>query len=170
MIMSWKISIILFLITLINLSAINREKYSFEPPFVYVECEKVEYEWELISDKVVGTIYHAVPEQCNDDYGYTASMFKLDLNNPGKHRILAVERTMLDKYGLEMGDIVLVLKAGPHSGLWQIQDKMNKRFAGKDKIDFLVNQNEYKTGKWNNIKLFKLSDTTQENKYKKFFT
>lgn len=167
--MRWKINIVLLLILLLNLSAINKiEDKSNNGPFVYVEHEKNMDDWEMVSDTVTGTIYHAVPEQCNADYEYTANMFKLDLTNPGKHRIIAIERTMLDRYGLEMGNIVLVIGAGPLSGIWQIQDKMNKKYAGKDRVDFLVNKNEYKTGKWNDIKLFKLVNTTQEHKYKKF--
>lgn len=132
-----------------------------EDIFVFPVEDKANFEpsWELLSDTVTGTIYHAVPSQCDDDVEYTASMFKLDLKNPGKHRIIAIERTMMDRYGLQYGDTVLVVGAGPHNGLWQVQDLMNKRFAGKDRIDFLVNAKEYKTGKWNNIAIFKRETT-----------
>ena len=39
---------------------------------------------------VTATVYNAVPEQTNSDTSHTASMFKLDLKNPYKHRIIAV--------------------------------------------------------------------------------
>lgn len=112
---------------------------------------------QLVSDKVVATIYHAVEEQCDSDCEYTASMFKLDLNNPAKHRIIAIERTMMPKYGLKMGDVVKVEGVGDLSGFFQIQDKMNKRFANQDKIDILVNSDR-KYGKWDNVKLYKVTD------------
>jgi hypothetical protein len=34
---------------------------------------------------------------------------------------------------------------------------MNKRFAGKEKIDILVN-NKVKYGKWNNVKIYALAN------------
>ena len=113
-------------------------------------------DFELVASGVTGTVYHAVPEQCDSDVEHTASMFKLDLVNPGKHRIIAVERTMLERYGLSMGDTVLVAGAGELSGFWQIQDVMNKRYAGEDRIDFLVNRDEWPTGKWEDLRIFKM--------------
>ena len=31
---------------------------------------------------VTATVYNAVPEQTNEDPGHTASMYKIDLDNP----------------------------------------------------------------------------------------
>jgi len=101
---------------------------------------------------VTGTIYHADPAQCNEDYLTTASMKKIDPANPGKHRYLAVSRDLI-ALGFKMGTKVRVTGAGDLDGIWFIEDKMNKRWTKK--IDFLVNKTR-SYGKWENIKLEKL--------------
>ena len=121
--------------------------------------------WQLVCGGAIATVYNAVAGQCNPDYGRTASMFRLNLKNPYSHRIIAIERTMMDKYGLEMGDVVYLEGVGKYDGVWQVQDKMNKRFAGQDKIDLLVNGNT-KTGKWNNVKIYTLKDKSLTSQYK----
>ena len=110
--------------------------------------------WDLIADDVTATVYNAVPSQCNDDPVHTASMFRLDLDNVESHRIIAMERTMMAEYGISYGDTVLVAGTGRYDGLWQVQDTMNKRFAGQHKIDFLVPKH-IRQGKWKNIKVYK---------------
>ena len=121
--------------------------------------------WQLVCGGAIATVYNAVAGQCNPDYGRTANMFRLNLKNPYSHRIIAIERTMMDKYGLEMGDVVYLEGVGKYDGVWQVQDKMNKRFAGQDKIDLLVN-GDTKTGKWNNVKIYTLKDKSLTSQYK----
>lgn len=121
--------------------------------------------WQLVCGGAIATVYNAVAGQCNSDYGRTASMFRLNLKNPYSHRIIAIERTMMDKYGLKMGDVVYLEGVGEYDGVWQVQDKMNKRFAGMDKIDLLVN-GDVKTGKWDNVKIYTLKDKSQTDQYK----
>ena len=122
-----------------------------EPFYDYSE----DPEWKLLCSDVEATVYHAVKSQCNDDVKNTACMFQLNLDNPESHKIIAMERTMMKQYGLKFGDLVKVKGAGPRDGVYQIQDVMNKRFAGKHKIDFLINLDS-KIGKWNNVKIYKL--------------
>ena len=56
---------------------------------------------------VVATIYHAVPGQTDDTPDITATGFVIDLNNPKKHRIVAVSRD-LEKIGFVIfGNAVL---------------------------------------------------------------
>ncbi len=98
---------------------------------------------------VTGTIYHADPAQCNADYLTTASMKKINPNNPAAHRWIAVSRD-LEKLGYTFGTRVKVSGAGDLDGIWTVQDRMNKRWTMR--IDFLVNKTR-KYGKWNNIKL-----------------
>lgn len=119
-------------------------------------------EWLLIAVDVEATVYNAVPEQCNDTPAYTASMFKLDLSNVYSHRIIAMERTFMKTLGLKYGDVVKIEGTGIWDGVWQIQDTMNSRFAGKKKIDFLVPEN-IKLGKWNNVKIYCL--VNKQNTY-----
>lgn len=115
-------------------------------------------DWKLLSSDVEATVYNAVPSQCNNDVKHTASMFELDLKQPEKHRVIAMERTMMAKYGLKYGSIVRIEGTGAYDGEYQIQDTMNKRFAGQEKIDILVN-NKVKYGKWNNVKIYALTNT-----------
>lgn len=124
-----------------------------------------ESDWELVSDKVEATVYNAVPEQCDKDCMYTASMFRLNLNDVYSHRIIAMERTFIKELGLKYGDVVKIEGTGRWDGVWQVQDTMNKKFAGKKKIDILVPDN-VKTGKWNNIKLYVLTNKENTNIYK----
>lgn len=121
--------------------------------------------WQLACGGAMATVYNAVAGQCNPDYGRTASMFRLNIKNPYSHRIIAIERTMMDKYGLQMGDVVYLEGVGKYDGVWQVQDKMNKKFAGQDKIDLLVN-GDVKTGKWDNVKIYTLKDKSLTSQYK----
>lgn len=121
-------------------------------------------DWILVADNVEATVYNATPEQCDDTPIYTASMFKLNLSDVLSHRIIAMERTFMKELGLVYGDVVKIEGTGQWDGIWQIQDTMNKRFAGKKKIDFLV-PNEIKLGKWQNVKLFCLSNKEKTNIY-----
>lgn len=122
-------------------------------------------EWILVSENVEGTVYNAVPEQCDSDCLYTASMFRLNLDDVYSHRIIAMERTFINHLGLKYGDVVKVEGTGVFDGVWQIQDTMNKKYAGRQKIDFLV-PNNIKTGKWGNIKLYVLTNKENTDIYK----
>ena len=103
------------------------------------------------TENVTATVYNAVPEQCNNDPGHTASMFKLDLSNPYKHRIIAVSRDLLKDF--PMGTKVKVSGTKIYDGIWYVEDKMNKRYSKR--IDFLINKG-MKIGKWNKVKITKL--------------
>ena len=111
-------------------------------------------QWTLIADDVLATVYNAVPAQCNNDVQHTASMFKLNLNDVLSHKIIAMERTMMKEFGLKYGDVFKIEGTDKWDGVWQIQDTMNKRFAGQHKIDILV-PNNIKLGKWSNVKVYK---------------
>lgn len=100
------------------------------------------------STEVVCTVYNAVVEQCNSDPEHTAFMFKLDLSNPYKHRIIAVSRDLLIKYPNKSK--VYVSGTGRYDGIYTVRDKMNKRYTKR--IDILINL-DMKIGKWNNVKI-----------------
>ena len=121
--------------------------------------------WKLADTKTIATVYNAVPAQCNGDFGNTASMFRLDLYNVLSHRIIAMERTFMSELGLKYGDVVYIEGTGKWDGVWQIQDTMNKRFAGQHKIDILVPE-DIKYGQWDNVKLYTLKDKTLTDSYK----
>lgn len=110
--------------------------------------------WDLLADDVTATVYNAVPEQCNADFMHTASMFLIDTADVLSHRIIAMERTMMAEYGVRYGDVVRIEGTDVWDGEWQVQDTMNRRFAGSHKIDILVPRN-IRHGKWQNVKVFK---------------
>ena len=103
-----------------------------------------------VDEKVTATVYNAVPAQTNSDPGHTASMFKLDLSNPYKHRIIAVSRDLLIKF--PMGTKVRV-SGTRYDGVYVVEDKMNKRY--KKRIDILINV-DMKIGKWDNVVITKI--------------
>ena len=92
-------------------------------------------------------------------------MFRLDTTNVYSHRIIAMERTFMSELGLKYGDIVKVEGTGKWDGVWQIQDTMNKKYAGKKKIDFLV-PNHIRYGKWSEVKLYGLINKEKTYLYK----
>ena len=105
------------------------------------------------SQLVTATLYHAVPEQTNNDNLHTASMFEINPECPGSHRILAVSRD-LEELGFTLGSVVRISQACEMNGIWYIEDRMNKRW--RNKIDFLVND-KIKYGKWYNVKIEKIN-------------
>lgn len=107
----------------------------------------------IVLHVVVATIYHAVPGQTDDTPDITATGFVIDLNNPKKHRIVAVSRD-LEKIGFVMGSKICVENAGPMNGVWHIEDRMNKRW--NQRIDFLVDKKR-RYGKWENVKIYVLN-------------
>ena len=76
-----------------------------------------------------------------------------------------MERTFMEELGVKYGDVVYITGTGKWDGVWQIQDTMNKRFAGKHKIDILVPEN-IKYGQWENVNLYLLKDKSMTNTYK----
>lgn len=130
--------------------------------------KQAEPKWVMVADDAIGTIYHSVPAQCKADCSTTANNFRLNLKNPGAHRIVAIERTMEKKWGVRQGDVIKVEGAGDLDGVWQVQDRMNKRFAGLPKIDFLVDYKR-KGGKWDNLKVYKLANPKDKIMYSNSF-
>ena len=96
---------------------------------------------------VTATIYHATIGQTDSTPDRTATNFKINMNNPESHRIIAVSRD-LEALGFTMNKTVVICNAGNMDGLWVIRDRMNKRWTKR--IDFLVDTS-LKGGKWNNV-------------------
>lgn len=109
--------------------------------------------WLLISASTTATVYNAVPEQCNAQPAVTASGRRIT-GDVAQLRWLAMERTMMARHGIHYGDTVLVRGAGLYDGKWVVEDTMSSRYAGQDKIDFLVPA-DIKLGKWNNVEVYK---------------
>lgn len=109
--------------------------------------------WLLISASTTATVYNAVPEQTNGNPTVTASGRTI-AGDVAELRILAMERTMMQRNGIHYGDTVLVKGAGAYDGEWIVEDTMHPRYAGQDKIDFLVPEN-VRTGKWEDVEVYK---------------
>ena len=122
--------------------------------------------WEPVDIPIIGTVYNAVPNQCNVDCGHTASMFRLNLSDVLSHRVVAMERTLMAKLGVNYGDVIKVEGAGEgYDGIWVIQDTMNKKYANIPKIDFLVPRNITR-GKWDNLQIYLLKNKNETEQVK----
>lgn len=110
--------------------------------------------WILISATATATIYNAVPEQCNETPSITASGRVIDSSQVQDLRIVAMERTMMQRNGIHYGDTILVKGAGHYDGEWVVEDTMHPRNAGQDRIDFLVPE-DIKLGRWEGVKIYK---------------
>lgn len=110
--------------------------------------------WLLISATTTATVYNATTEQCGDNPTVTASGRQIQPEKVQELRIIAMERTMMARCGIAYGDTILVKGTGVYDGEWVVEDTMHPRFAGQDKIDFLV-PDDVRLGKWNNVEVYK---------------
>ena len=110
--------------------------------------------WILISSCTTATVYNATTEQCGDNPLLTASGRVIVPEMVAESRIMAMERTMMERCGVAYGDTVLVKGAGMYDGEWVVEDTMHPRFAGQDKVDFLV-PSDVKLGKWEGVEVYK---------------
>ena len=109
--------------------------------------------WIMISAATTATVYNAVPEQTNEQPCVTASGRRIT-GDVAALRWLAMERTMMARHGIHYGDTILVKGAGIYDGEWIVEDTMHPRYAGQDKIDFLV-PDDVRLGKWDNVEVYK---------------
>ena len=109
--------------------------------------------WLLISASTTATVYNATPEQCGNHPTVTASGRRIE-GDVSELRILAMERTMMARHGIHYGDTVLVRGTGKYDGEWVVEDTMSARYAGQDKVDFLVPA-DVRQGKWENVEVYK---------------
>lgn len=110
--------------------------------------------WILISSSTTATVYNAVPEQCGSNPTRTASGFRIDPAKVSELRIIAMERTMMQRHGIRYGDKVLIEGTGKYDGEWTVEDTMHSKWAGQDRIDFLVPET-VRLGKWKEVKIYK---------------
>lgn len=151
----------LFAILLLVNGAFNEETSDPSP-------DTEQQEWTLLADDVTATVYNAVPAQCNNDVRHTASMYTLNLDNVLEDKVIAMERTMMAEYGIKYGDVVKIEGAGTWDGIWQVQDTMNKRFAGQHKIDILVPEH-IRHGKWSDVKIYVPGNETTKEEAQNLF-
>lgn len=111
-----------------------------------IEEKKV---YELPSEVVTLTTYSPSESETDSTPNITASGFKIDKNNPGKHKIIAVSRD-LKRRGWKFNKKVRIKGAGRYNGVYTIKDVMNKRH--RKRIDVLVGE-ERSPIKLSNVKV-----------------
>ena len=84
------------------------------------------------------TTYSPIEGETDSTPNITASGFKIDLDNPKKHKIIAVSRDLKSKW--KFNQKVRIKKAGKYNGVYTVKDVMNKRH--KKRIDILVGLTE----------------------------
>ena len=118
--------------------------------------------WELESSitvfDVTATMYTPTRSQTDSTPHITADGTRLDTNNAGKYRFVAVSRDLLVRWGGEFdyGDYIIVEGCdGHYDGVWQIKDTMHPRITNT--IDFLCSKGT-KPFKFENVKIYKLEE------------
>lgn len=110
--------------------------------------------WLLVSTCTNATVYNAVIGQCDSNPTVTASGRQILPEKVQELRIVAMERTMMSRNDIHYGDTILVKGTGIYDGEWVVEDTMHPRYAGQDKIDFLVPE-DVRFGKWSNVEVYK---------------
>ncbi len=99
---------------------------------------------------VTVTTYNATKGQCDESPDRTSCNFKIDMNNPFKHRIIGLSRDLLDHF--YYGEKVLLQNCGKYSGEYIVADCGNKRLVRT--VDILINRNMI-GGKFENAVIIK---------------
>jgi len=111
---------------------------------------EIEREIKGIEPDIVSvSTYSPTIEECDSTPLVTASGYKINPNNPKRHRIIAVSRDLKRKY--KFGKKVRITGIGKLSGTYTIRDVMNKRF--KNKVDILIGEGDKQTS-FKNAKLY----------------
>ena len=71
------------------------------------------------------TTYSPIEGETDSTPNITASGFKIDINNPKKHKIIAVSRDLKRKW--KFNQKVRIRKAGKYNGVYTVKDVMNIR-------------------------------------------
>ena len=103
------------------------------------------------SEVVTITTYSPTVEQTDSTPLITASGFKINEENPKRHRIIAVSRDLKRKY--KFGTKLRIKGAGKYDGTYTVRDVMNKRYTKR--IDILVGKKDKQT-KVKKVKVYKL--------------
>jgi 3D (Asp-Asp-Asp) domain-containing protein len=100
---------------------------------------------------VTATTYKANSTETDEDPHITASGFVIDMDNPYKHRLIAISRDLKRKW--KFGTKVLIQGTGEHDGVYYVRDLMNKRY--KKRVDILIGHKD-KQSTFKKVKIYKL--------------
>lgn len=137
-------AIVLATVTVITIAAFMTPQYTTTVEGATLEVLHVNAEVH----EVIGTIYNAVPEQCDSSPLITADNSRINLSDleQGTLKWVALSRDLLKRWGgpYNYGDTIYVHHTdGRLRGKWIVHDTMNKRY--KKRVDFLVDKNQNKT-------------------------
>ena len=138
-----RIAFIILLLSLIPQTVGNFISFDVMDNVVTNEIKNV---WK---EKVTMTIYSPTNSETDSTPDLTASGFKIDTENPSRHKIIAVSRDLKRK-GWGFNKKVRIRKAGRYNGVYTIKDLMNKRY--KKTIDILVDE-DHKPVKLKNVEI-----------------
>ncbi len=122
---------------------------TFGGVFYFEPVELINKSTKIFKEIVTLTIYHPTTAQTDSTPNLTASGFKIDTLNPGKHKIVAISRD-LKKKGWGFNKKVRIRNAGRYNGVYTIKDVMNKKY--KKKIGILVDSGK-KPVKLSNVEI-----------------
>jgi len=123
---------------------------SYDPPILTAN-NNVNVSKPISYETVTLTTYAPIEGETDSTPHVTASGFKIDKNNPKKHRIIAVSRDLKRKW--PFGTKVRIRKAGKYNGIYTVKDVMNKRY--RKRIDILIGEDD-KQITMNNVKITKI--------------
>lgn len=103
----------------------------------------------VINENVTLTTYSANIAETDSTPNITATGFRIDDENAGKHRIVAISRD-LKRQGWKFNKKIRVSGAGKHDGIYTIKDLMNGRH--RKRVDILIDKDAKHT-KMKNIKI-----------------
>lgn len=103
----------------------------------------------VINENVTLTTYSANITETDSTPNITATGFRIDAENAGKHRIVAISRD-LKRQGWKFNKKIRVSGAGKHDGIYTIKDLMNGRH--RKRVDILIDKDAKHT-KMKNIKI-----------------
>lgn len=131
----WKMKTTLLILLLFPKIVGNNE---FKVDFCLSQSTKNNKELVNKSEVVTLTTYSPTVGETDSSPNITASGFKIDVNNPDKHKIIAVSRDLKRKW--KFNQKVRIRKAGKYNGVYTVKDVMNKRH--RKRIDILVSSDE----------------------------
>jgi 3D (Asp-Asp-Asp) domain-containing protein len=134
----WKMKTTLLILLLFPKIVGNNE---FKVDFRLKETTKNNKELVNKTELVTLTTYSPTMGETDSSPNITASGFKIDVDDPSKHKIIAVSRDLKRKW--KFNQKVRIRKAGKYNGIYTVKDVMNKRH--RKRIDILVNSDEKPT-------------------------
>jgi len=107
--------------------------------------------------KVEASVYFPEEEQTDGSPFITADGSKINGQNPGRHRWLALSRNLLARWGgkIDYGDSVKVVGISPQlDGVYVVRDAMHRRI--RNRVDILVGSDDNVMGFWKDVKLIRM--------------